>query len=623
MRLTFHHRRNRGFITLLMVISTGVLLTFMMIFAYRSAMKSHAVQADVQLYVDYGEKEDAILRSIVSNVPNQAINTMRYAPVSSGAADERTWESIFTKAVEDANILRTDGTTGNIGDIRLSSDEDAEPFSIGSPGEMFGSIHGSGDSKEWVSPAVSFDSSVDPWKTPRNGYPPLLVWNSAEAINSATMELDYDYPIIANDKMYQLAGEESRFQVLNYPDINFGYFFTENGSTQRKFVAKRNWWAFEMDLGAHDRATTRVARFGRKFVLSIYEVPSQLALSASAFMNLQGDAWDAATIDGTVFAGRANGGAGVDQLALRRGEESTDVAVSSESGRVAFVPINRGALFFDRFASSNPVGGTDTVSPTTWDEYTMGSVQCAMQLDVVAVDGDSKPTSIRMSWLNATGDRVDREYAAAEWNDGALPFEVDTVISAQTAVVLKPDMLAAWLASVGGADTSVNDSIAVNVDYRSAYLGASYKPNWDADAGTIDAGNVAMVLRNCSDLTSFPKGFSLVSNLRLYIDDDFNQEKISDASSALVGKYPPCSIFAPEKRYGANETPKSVEFAGQIGSLKDENKQGDDDAIDPLQTQSGSGEDLDVSMDLAPIRTVEELPPIMMMNWLVVLEEVK
>ena len=98
----------------------------------------------------------------------------------------------------------------------------------------------------------------------------------------------------------------SKFNLLTYPKINFGY-----AKPGDNFVAKRNWWAFSVDVGNNDSGTTNLARSKRNFVLSIYEIPSQLSISASSFMSLgeyaSGQAWlgGQVNIDGGVFAGRA------------------------------------------------------------------------------------------------------------------------------------------------------------------------------------------------------------------------------------------------------------------------------------------------------------------------------
>ncbi len=63
---------SRGYVSYVMVISTGVILTMLMMFGFRRAMQSQSVQSDVQLRLDYSEKEDAVLRSLVAIVPNRA-----------------------------------------------------------------------------------------------------------------------------------------------------------------------------------------------------------------------------------------------------------------------------------------------------------------------------------------------------------------------------------------------------------------------------------------------------------------------------------------------------------------------------------------------------------------------
>ena len=126
-----------------------------------------------------------------------------------------------------------------------------------------------------------------------------------------------------------------------------------------------------------------------------------------------GDAWQNVTIDGGVFAGKAvvEGTTALPALASRRGMtlvraarpsaaqsftsspftpgvretyqitqgEFFPVSLASESGRVAFVPLNRGADFFDRLSHSTE---SNVLSPTTWNNYSIGALQCAMRLDI-------------------------------------------------------------------------------------------------------------------------------------------------------------------------------------------------------------------------------------------------
>ncbi|RPJ32255.1 MAG: hypothetical protein EHM17_13670, partial [Verrucomicrobiaceae bacterium] len=66
-----------GFVSYVLVLSTGVILTLLSVYTYRRAMNAHTVQSAVQMRTDYSEKEEAILRSIVAITPNRAIRAMQ------------------------------------------------------------------------------------------------------------------------------------------------------------------------------------------------------------------------------------------------------------------------------------------------------------------------------------------------------------------------------------------------------------------------------------------------------------------------------------------------------------------------------------------------------------------
>jgi hypothetical protein len=159
----------------------------------------------------------------------------------------------------------------------------------------------------------------------------------------------------------------------------------------------------------------------------------------------------------------------------------------------------------------------------------------------------------------------------------------------------------------------------VNVDYTTA-TGSVWLTKPSIPATELDYG---VIIQECADLTSFSKGFSLVTNLRTYIGDDFNIVPGTPPSGYTPsGTYfPPCSLFAPEKRYGVEVDPFAITLGGQIGSLASESAA---NPVRPLDSKNLSGEDMAASritVNLRPITHPAELPPITMMNWLVVLEE--
>jgi len=707
-----------GFISYFLVLSTGIILTLLTVYTYRRALNAHAVQSNVQLRSDYSEKEEAVLRSIVAITPNRAIRAMQTdSNRNSTNRDPLRWQSIFTESLRLANAATSiSGDLASklaIPNLRISNTGDSQ---FSAPDRIFKALPGG---TGYVSVGINRSLGA--------GFPPPLT-----TPNLSTIDRDPLYPIITVDKRYGTLAQSGvglpvetypQFNLITYPQINFGY-----AQPGEPFVAKRNWWAFSMDMAGHDADRTFVARPRRDFVLSIYEIPSQLAISADSFMALgefeSGEAWQNVNIEGNVFAGKAlvEGETALPPLASRRGMSlSSDasiggqsfanspfnpgvretyqvtqgeffpVSLASESGRTAFIPINRGADFFDRFA--HPATESFTLSPTAWNSYSIGALQCAMRLDITQVVSSTnpQPTHLRFSYLkggvrqNLTinlnnsgysglppgylfaaievppGNTTNKGYnfgsavvdvaygkngvyayqtgvtgwvifnnvrfgdplvgvEKAGYYRPSYPFEVKTLPSGKICIAVYPQRFRAFLAALNADNTTVNNSLVVNVDYTN--IGPTYPLKPQIPCTDLDYG---VILQECADLTTFTKGFSLVTNLRTYIGDDFNIVPTTPPTGYTPPGlyYPPVSLFAPERRYGVEVDPFAVKVDGQVGSLASDQI---DTPVRPMDSTTVSGAALGASritVNLKPITHPAELPPITMMNWLLVLEELR
>lgn len=721
MKTSHRQRRIPGYTSFLLVLAMGSLLGLLMVFAYRRACSSQATQATVQLQLDYGEKEEAILRSIMAIVPNRAIRAMQHqSNANTTNSYPLRWENIFTEALAMANARQSiasemQASLGTAG-MTVANPGDAP---LGNPSLIFKAL---GTETGYVS--VGINRSLG------TGYPaPLSCSDATDASRDKT------WPILSNKKIYGTLAQGGvslpvatypNFNLINYPNINFGY--TCPG---QPFVAKRNWWAFSMDLSAPDATTTKAALSRRDFVLSIYEIPSQLPISASSFMALgqyaDGDAWQNVSIAGGIFAGRATveGTTALTALATRRGASlSADttvggqsftgdpltpgvreayqlthgdffpVSLASESGRAAFIPINRGTDYFDRFATAN-AAETSVLSSTTWNNYSVGALQCTMRLDITDVVSATNsppnytPTKLRFSYLKPGDVRAEQVFSMSAPSSTTLPSDFTTTYKDGTTVnfgttavdlaygatgkflyksnqtgsikfdkatfgdpggkapkggysgysrlsrpfdirslgstgkpciAIYPKRFAGFLAALGADSTAKNHSLVVNVDYTAT--GNTGLPIPAIPCTDLDYG---IILQECDNLTSFTKGFSLVTNLRLYIGDDFNTVATTPPSGFTpVGLYyPPCSVFSPEKRYGVDLIPFGVNFSGQVDSLASESAT---HPVRPLDSKVLDGSAVAanrIHVNLRPITHPAELPPISMMNWLVLLEERK
>lgn len=697
-------KQPRGFITYLTAISIVVFLGVLMIYAYRSALQSQQIQTELTLKVDYTEKEDAVLRSLVSIIPNRAARAM------GGSADvedtDMKWETIFNDAISRADVLTSISEEDMIKDGEIVAN-------VGDNSEITASsvIRAPGGGDNLV--LAGLNQVPTSWT---EGAPPAL-----SAASESLEQADSQYLIISDSKQYgSLASgkvgasviDYPNWNLIEYPKIQFGYV-----APGESFVAKRNWWAFQMDLGAQDAAKTNIATNYRDFVLSLYEMPSQLAISAAAYTAIgqheDGTAWANTSIDGSIYASRAklesfkaigqtgsSSDQGVSRLAARRGVdiagdasvgganytgdplkqgarekyelEHADayypVSVATESGRAAFFPINTGMDFFDRYRNKDndtqtrsmdeliPLDVKPVSEATGWRDYSSGARQCAMQIDVTKVLGQDAtapstsqaPLEMVFRWTVGNGKPGDGgasqtiTISPADRLAGAAvttPWAVITLPGGRPALLIYVERLQSYLTSKGvsAADVLKNNSLVVNVKWQVPYDDALHinqagyirQPNPQALADDL-----CVVVRETSDLSSYKKGFSLVTNMRLYIDDDFNKMAVTPPHPSIpTPYYPACSLFAPEIRWGATESPMAVDLEGQINTLHnydakvDKTSGATNTPVRILDFKGGGGTGNEVfaanriKANLKQIRHPAALPPIVMKNWLVVVEE--
>lgn len=624
----------RGYASLLLVSSVAVVLLTLIIFSYRSAIRSQQTQAVSQLRVDYAQKENAFLRALVGTVPNKAIGIMQSDSASPNNASFR-WEQVFRNCLDMANAEAAispamaaefglekarQGNTGNTVFVRdggaaaVSMTALVTPAYAGSMGTGF-----------WLNPGVAGD-------TIPAGYPEPLVSSYSDWSNK-----EKRHPVISPLKRY---ADGSVFKAMPYPNISFGY-----GEAGQPFVAKRNWWAFKLNLGTKDLGATGAAPRSKTYVLSIYEIPSQLAISAASFTQIGGHAdgakWKDVTIAGGVFGQRVSAvnGASVQRIASRLGvsaegtmtvggvatdnsfdtrgvreayEISNDkffpISEVGDSGRVSFVALNRGNDFFDSHAGPTP---TKFEAPTDWNEYSIGAKQCAMTLNIVSVvsGNDQTPTRIRFSYRKGGSLTYEPDQFISIGSTSLpanYPFSLEMTSTGRVCLVADVAALQLYLAGKGADPLRVNNSLAVNADYTQLNVRKPSIPSLPTDIG--------LILRGGRDLSSFTTGFSLVTNFRLYLDDDFNVVKGGS------GKYPPASLFAPEQRYGANADPWNVNVTGQLGSFASDTG----GPVHLMDFKTGSGSQMDTSKiraNLAVITDPANLPPIYAMNWLTIVQE--
>lgn len=661
--------RADGYGALPLVVLIALMLMSSLVFLMRRGIANRETAAHVQLRADYRQREDALVRALLAIVPNKAIGCMQKH--SAANHKEFLWETIFTEAIASSNggeqLSSADkialglgaARNSNTGDKVLTQEQLVLPLVKNADIMLAGNLR-----NEKLLQGEEIVAKL----------PPML--------GGATNVLNQDlkFPIISRSKVlekddstgeYQLkAADYPLYNLIRFPDIRFGF-----ASPGEHVVGKRNWWAFSVEYGNG----SGLGSIKKNYVLSIYELPNQLPISASAdttigkYGDADGSNWGGGVkVDGSVFADKLNtegafnfgsllGRQGVtlgngttlngetipgnfdalgvrETLAKKRNTQILPVAVASNAGRIGFVSLKRGADFY----TEAPDAIVNSLSDTTWDDYTRGPNQCAMKVYVTKMKAlnTQEPLEIEVHYLKANGSsqvKKLKRYATKQspkpkdyWPEDKAGWETEggNLIPFQTeedngstrpALTIYPDRMDAWLQSINGGSVAINNSIYVTSNPSADPLTVRQPSSPSVN------GDPAVILRGCQNLSSYTKGFALISNLRCYLTGDVNQVSITQPAGAGLPTgelyYPPFAIFTPEYRIGTGAAATAVNFQGQIASVGNS----DGKAFRPLDFKSGAADEVNakrINAQLESLKSPAELPPIFNMNWLLTVEEI-
>lgn len=598
-RQLFLGQRSRGFAAMAMVVALGVTALLGLMFVFRRGMHSHDAQVRHQVKIDFKQKEDAFLRALIAEVPNAAINAMK-----DNSWDNRTqysWNRIIQRAIDLSNSEQAiSSSTLNSMSLDNHTVANSGDYSIGGSGNLVNRIAGWGTR---VGPGNVDNTALLGNQEVGSKLPPPLRYAGPGG-------RDRRYPIISTRKTYP-AGTPGldasldealgwpRYNIINYPDIRFG-FAAQDG----KFVAKRNWWAFSVEFGRTLGVDAGIPSVRKNYVLSIYEVPAQSALSASGRMKVGeyelGGAWEdnSINIQGNIFSSKVevagtvdllNSAAGASRISARHsidlgsglttvegnvlsndyndagiresrvaaGQGFYNASTAGDSGRVVILPLGQGEQFFRR--TDDVTGMSNAISNTPWDQYALGARQCRMSLEIRAISG-SRPTAVRFHYYvggSSTYRDYDRDALAGDpkyWpnynNDingdlTDLPFYFERVAqNGSGALAINLKKLIGYLGDVLSANPVSGDNGDNLNNSLSIWLNETVtgvsKPPMASDNT-----HMSVVLRQCENLSAFGDGLSIVTDHRVYIAGNLNQVVVPNPPTSLDSGIPAGEDFFP------------------------------------------------------------------------------
>ena len=604
--------------------------------------------------VDIATREDALMREILQQTATGML------PGTNGVTGSiLNWTTIMTNAannlraisyVDPAELAALPGLTGVIPDNMGDTAGTLLGIFRGYNQEVpFGGTSGLADV---VSP---YNATVQP---------PLMNWSGNATLSSATA-LTTPQEFFLGSQYTGLSAAVTKLSVSNrwgqiiYPAIRFGYKQPGN-----QFVARRVWWRIPIVYQTAQQTVEDQVGVNRypsapaNYVLSVYEIPSQLPISGNANLqigaNTSGTAWGSGIkVTGSIYGDQIQlyGGtysgvssrqhlnvvtpATVNGVAYSDSTDSTfdqpgtreqmaltqtpgaaaPVSVAGNDGKVLLVPVMPGNDFYM----------TAPGTPTHWDLYARPYYRCRIRVIISGTNSTIIYSPNQTPTTNTAAGAITVQIIVlsdpSSSPDQVLGFPDSAATTNQT--FTQTSIAAGGLPPyMNYTSTAVGDRniLAIDIGYMvqalgsglpaqlySIYVGSNPTTEPDAPSTASDPG---IAITDTNDLHLFTSGLSIVTNQTLYLLDSFNQ----------VTPTVPTSIYAPQVRYGISAISPQVNLTGQVAVVA---KPGAT-PVNPLSFTGGNGSSIPSSNTAATLTEVTDptqIPPITALNLLFTIEK--
>jgi hypothetical protein len=545
--------------------------------------------------MDVANREDVLMRAIL-----QQTATAIFTTDSTGKSP--TWNTIMNNAVDAVDAVNDPTKYVDTAELTALGIDAIDPKVISAntgdtnnsanPLDIFNGYQTEVPFGGTSGPGLANDVSLDPKYTQaqRAVDPPLMIWSGDLALSSTTA-LTTPQELFFGSRYTPLSlpsgtplSASYRWAQLPYSAIRFGY-----KPSRSPFVARRIWW--RIPLAYTQKPVNGIDLINRyptvptNYVLSVYEIPSQLPISGNA--NLQIGAWgngSTVAITGSIYGGKIQlyggtynsvssqqqvnvvnpatvGGVAYsestdsafdqpgtqpgtrEQIASTQpGGVAAPVSVAGNDGKVLIVPVLPFGI--DGRPSANEFYNAAPGAPTNWDLYARPYYKCRIR---VILNDTANPATVTINYQP----------------DTANPPQPDQILGFKDPLPYSTGSFSATAASTNGNDPAsryginyTNNILVVDVFKMVQALGK--------DSGTSPAQlysiyfsttNSSVAIRDTRDLSAFTSGLSIVTNQTLYLLDAFNQGTQQPPTRT---QQPPTSIYAPHIRYGIRDGTSTV-----------------------------------------------------------------
>jgi hypothetical protein len=639
-----------------------------------AASYSHNTARLASAKVDIATREDVLMREVLQQTATGMLpNGVSGTP--------QTWTTIMTNAannllatsyVDPAELAALPGLTGVIPDNTGDTGGTLLRIFQGYNQEVpFGGTSGVANL------LLSYNGVVQP---------PLMNWSSANGTLSATTAVNTPQEFFLGSlnttgtPPTQSSG--NRWAQIKYPNIRFGY-----KQPSDNFVARRVWWRIPVAYQTTQQtveyqagtvggppSVNRYPSVPANYVLSVYEIPSQLPISGNANLQIglndDGTAWGSgitiagpspspgstpgpgsiyggqiqlyggtyhgvssrqavtidnpATVNGVAYADSTD--SAFDQPGTREQMAPTQtpgaaapVSVAGNDGKVLLVPVMPGNDFY------MAAPGT----PTHWDLYARPYYRCRIRIIISGTDSNLIYNSLTGVTNTTTAGAITVTVYSSPDTSSPSPLP-DQILgfpdsSAGTPAVYTQSTLPSYMSytstdstvTVPGHNILVIDvgnmvnALGSPAQLYSIYIGSNPTTEPAAPSTASDPG---IAITDTNDLSAFTSGLSIVTNQTLYLLDVFNQGTTQH----------PTSVYAPQVRYGISAISPQVNLTGQVAVVATPAPGPSPTTVNPLSFTSGNGSSIASSNTTATLTEVTDptqIPPITALNLLFTIEK--
>src|ERR1700730_9399412 len=625
-------RSDRGAALLLTVSIVGLALIVTLAAFLIGASVAQDTERVASAKVDIANREDGLMRMILQQT---ATGILPGTDGINGAP--QNWTTIMTSAVnqlrattyvDPAEMAALTGLSGvisdNTGDTGGATLGIFQGYSSANPEIPFGGTSG------LANVVPSYNATVQP---------PLMSW-SGNATLSSSSALTVPQEFFLGSQYTGVSSAVTKLSSVNrwgkitYPNIRFGY----KGAGD-PFIARRVWWRIPVIYQTKQQTIEDKSGVYRypgalvngvpsiNYILSAYEIPSQLPISGNVNLqigqNADGTAWGGGVqIAGSIYGdqiqlygGTYNGVSGVsrggissrqqvnvlkqatvagetysdntyDNLKVRETRDLTrsisttgvgqigaaPVSVAGNDGKVLLVPVMPGAEVY------KAASGT----PTHWDLYARPYYRCRIR---VIVSG----TNSKWIYNPNVIPQLNPDLTAP------LPGAITVQVIVMPDTSGHPDQILGVLDSTGTTTTFTQASYAAGglpayMTYTSTGTGTSADRNilvMNIGAMVAALGNPAQLYsiyigsnpttEPASPATASDPGFAITgtndlskftSGLSIVANQTlYLLDQFNQVKVPATGLLPPASVYAPDIRYGiSGVNPNSVALTGQVSA---------------------------------------------------------